>query len=93
MSRLMFFVPFFNESISVCDGYSRIYTDGSKEDAAAVVLIQRLSDHSSIFSAEARVILLALDANEQSTYDDSWSCPISCRATSYTKSEVANMSI
>jgi ribonuclease HI len=78
----------FNESISVFDGYSRIYTDGSKEDAAvaaaavteSVVLVKRLPDHSSIFSAEARAILLALDAAEQSTYDrfvvlsDSLSC-------------------
>jgi hypothetical protein len=71
----------------VFDGYSRIYTDGSKEDAAvaaaavmeSVVLVKRLLDHSS-FSAEARTILLVLGTADQSTYDrfavlcDSLSC-------------------
>jgi ribonuclease HI len=72
--------------MSIFDGYSRTHTDGSKEDAAAaavtesVVLVKRLPDHSSIFWAEARAILLALDVAEQSTYDrfvvlsDSLSC-------------------
>jgi hypothetical protein len=52
-------------------------TDGSKEDAAvaaaavaeSAVLVKRLSDHSSIFSAEARAILLALDGALQSAND------------------------
>jgi hypothetical protein len=52
----------FNESISVFDGYSRIYTDGTKDDAAAagaavtesVVSVKRLSDHSSIFCFKNR---------------------------------------
>jgi hypothetical protein len=47
-------------------GYQQIFTDGSKHRsavfAAAVtegkVLTLRLPDHSSIFSAEARVVLL-----------------------------------
>jgi hypothetical protein len=46
----------------------------------SVVFVKRLLDHSSIFSAEARAILLTLGAAEQSTYDrfvvlsDSLSC-------------------
>jgi hypothetical protein len=78
----------FNEVIAVYGGYSRMYTDGSKEDAAvaaaavteSAVLVKRLPDHSSIFSAEARAILLALDAAMQSANDrfvvlsDSLSC-------------------
>jgi ribonuclease HI len=78
----------FNEVIAVYGGYSRIFTDGSKEGAAvaaaavteSAVLVKRLPDHSSIFSAEARAILLALDAAVQSDNDrfvvlsDSLSC-------------------
>ena len=53
----------------------QIFTDGSKQGsavaAAAVVidkvLVQRLPDHASIFSAEAQAILLALDIISQSS--------------------------
>jgi ribonuclease HI len=78
----------FNEVIAVYGGFSRMYTDGSKEDAAvaaaavteSAVLVKRLPDHSSIFSVEARAILLTLDAAMQSANDrfvvlsDSLSC-------------------
>ena len=63
------FIARFNELLSTCDGYTWIFTDGSKDGkavgAAAVlgsrVCVKRLPDHSSIFSAEARAILLWLD--------------------------------
>jgi ribonuclease HI len=78
----------FSELLSAFDGFSRIYTDGSKEETAvgaaavtdSVVLVKRLPDHTSIFSAEARAILLALGATERSVIDrfliisDSLSC-------------------
>lgn len=77
-----------NEILSHFDGYTRLYTDGSKDGpsvaAAAIcgtrILIKRLPNHSSIFSAEARAILLALGAIELSNNDrfliltDSMSC-------------------
>ena len=58
-----------NELLSDYVDYTRIYTDGSKigeaAGAAAVLTPQvsnkRLPNHSSIFTAEARAILLALD--------------------------------
>ena len=57
------------------EGYSSIFTDGSEQGvsvaAAAVshdkVLVKRLPNHASIFSAEAIDILLALDIISQST--------------------------
>jgi kelch-like protein 2/3 len=78
----------FNELLSAFDGFSRIYTDGSKEEAAvaaaavtdSAVLVKRLPDHASIFSAEARAIILALGVIERSVIDrflilsDSLSC-------------------
>ena len=68
------FQSWLNELLSIYDGYTRIYTDGSKEGktvaAAAVtegrVLMKRLPDNASIFSAEAQAILMALDIAEQS---------------------------
>lgn len=59
----------YHELSSIYPGSTKIYTDGSKKgkavSAAAVtvgkVLVKRLPDHASIFSAEARAILLALD--------------------------------
>jgi ribonuclease HI len=60
----------FYQLLSVYAGFVQIYTDGSKEGnsvAAAMiyrhnsVVTARLPDHSSIFSAEAHAILLALD--------------------------------
>jgi hypothetical protein len=56
-------------------GYDKIFTDGSKRGicvaAAAVshdkVLVKRLRNHASIFSAEAIAILLALDIISLST--------------------------
>jgi ribonuclease HI len=58
-----------NEILSDFDGFERVYTDGSKDGtavaAAAVcagrVFVKRLPENSSIYSAEARAILLALD--------------------------------
>ena len=65
--------------------YQQIYTDGSKEDSkvgCAVILdnhsnMQRIPDDSSIFTAEAKAIDLALDfistcdANNKSIFSDS----------------------
>ena len=59
----------FNEPVSQYDGYTRIFTDGSQigeaVGAAAIVGSQvskkRLPNGSSIFSAEARGLLVALD--------------------------------
>jgi hypothetical protein len=58
-----------NELLSNYDGYTRIYLDGSKfgeAAGAAAALVPQVSNkglpnHSSIFTAEARAILLALD--------------------------------
>jgi ribonuclease HI len=60
------------------EGYCKIFTDGSKQGicvaAVAVsqdkVLMKRLPNHASIFSAEAIAILLALDIISQSTEQD-----------------------
>jgi len=65
----------FNELLSQYDVYTRIFADGSKsgeavESAAIVasrVCKKRLPNNSSIFSAEARGILLALDMILRST--------------------------
>ena len=65
-----------------------MYTDGSKDGSAVAspslcgsrVLLKRLPNNSSIFSAEARAILLSPDAMERSSNDrfllvtDSMSC-------------------
>ncbi len=64
----------YNELVSQYDGYTRIFTDGSQigdaVGAAALVGCQvtkkRLPTGSSIFSAEARGILMALDMVHQS---------------------------
>jgi ribonuclease HI len=77
-----------NLILSELDGYTRLYTDGSKYGpsvaAAAIcgtrIFIKRLPNNSSIFSAEARAILLALDAIDMVNSDrfvlltDSMSC-------------------
>jgi ribonuclease HI len=77
-----------NELLSVFTGHHRIFTDGSKDcdtvGAAAVCSGEkrsvRLPDHSSIFSAEAHAILLALDIIQHSSHNkfiilsDSLSC-------------------
>jgi ribonuclease HI len=61
------------------EGYDKVFSDGSKQGicvaaAAAVshdkVLVKRLPNHESIFSAEAIAILLALDIISQSTEED-----------------------
>jgi ribonuclease HI len=60
------------------EGYDKIFTDGSKQSicvvAAAVshdkVLVKRIPNYASIFSAEATAILLALDIISQSTEQD-----------------------
>ena len=67
----------FNELKSKYPHHSHIYTDGSKDGkvvASAAVLDEqisksRLPDGASIFSAELRAILLALDMVERSTND------------------------
>lgn len=64
----------FYELMSAFSGYEHIYTDGSKDGtavAAAAIwnghtLSQRLPDNASIFSAEARAVVLALDFVRQS---------------------------
>jgi kelch-like protein 2/3 len=64
------------ELLSVFTGHDRIFTDGSKDGeavgAAAVCngskRSVRLPDHSSIFSAEAHAILLALNTIQQSSH-------------------------
>jgi ribonuclease HI len=77
-----------NQILSNFDGFTRLYTDGSKDGpsvaAAAIcgprIMVKRLPDHSSIFSAEARAILLALGTIDVSSNDrfllmtDSMSC-------------------
>jgi len=63
----------YNELVSQYDGYTRIFTDGSQigdaVGAAAIVgsmvTKKRLPNGSSIFSAEARGILMALDMVQQ----------------------------
>lgn len=78
----------FNELVSQYEGYTRIFTDGSQigeaVGAAAIVGSQiskkRLPNGSSIFSAEARGLLMALDMVHQSAdrqllfLSDSLSC-------------------
>ena len=69
------FISRLNELLSTYDDYTRVFTDGSKDGpavgAAAIlgprVCVKRLPDHSSIFSAEARAILLGLDMVQQCT--------------------------
>ncbi len=64
----------YRELVSAYQGYKKIFTDGSKQgsavSAAAVtnrkILVKRLPNHSSIFSAEATAVLLALEIIEQS---------------------------
>jgi ribonuclease HI len=78
----------YRELVSSHQNYEKIFSDGSKKGsgvcAAAVtfgkVLVKRLPDHSSIFSAESRAVLLALDIMKQScerrflVVSDSLSC-------------------
>ena len=77
-----------NELLADFDSFQRIYTDGSKVGAAVAaaamtgptLLVNRLPNSSSILSAEARGILLALSIIESSAHDefliltDSFSC-------------------
>jgi len=66
----------FNELLSHYDGYTRIFTDGSKSGqtvgSAAIVASRlckkRLPNNSSIFSAEARGILLTLARHDTPVY-------------------------
>jgi hypothetical protein len=63
----------YKELVSTYQGYKKIFTDGSKQgsavSAAAVtkwkVLVKRLPNHSSVFSAEATAIVLAVKIIEQ----------------------------
>jgi ribonuclease HI len=67
-----------NQILADFDGFQRIYTDGSKAGAAVAaaamsgpkLLVKRLPNSSSIFSAEARGILLALSIIEFSARDE-----------------------
>jgi len=67
-----------NELLADFDSFQRIYTDGSKVGAAVAaaamsgptLLVNRLPNGSSIFSAEARGILLALSIMESSAHDE-----------------------
>ena len=82
-----------NELLSEYDGFTRIFTDGSKigEAAGAAAVIaprvsnKRLLNHSSIFTAEARAIWLALEMAQHSSSNhflflsDSLSCLQSMR--------------
>jgi ribonuclease HI len=82
-----YYLSCYKELVSTYEGYKKI-TDGSKQggavSAAAVaewkVLVKRLLDHASIFSAETIGILLALNIIEQSSgrhfliVSDSFSC-------------------
>ena len=80
------FIAGFNELLSDYDGYTRIFTDGSKDEkavgAAAVlgsqVCLKQLPDHSSIFSGEVRAILFGLDMVQQSTRDRFVFCLTHC---------------
>ena len=79
--------------LSEYDGLTRIFTDGSKigEAAGAAAVLaprvsnKRLPNHSSIFTAEARAILLALEMAQRSAgnhflfLSDSLSCLRSMR--------------
>ena len=82
-----------NELLSVYDGFTKIFTDGSKigEAAGAAAVLaprvsnKRLPNHSSIFTAETRAILLALELAQRSSSNqflilcDSLSCLQSMR--------------
>ena len=84
------YLSYYRELISKYPGYKEVFTDGSKKgsavSAAAVtkgtVLVNRLPNHASIFSAESRAVLLALRIIEQSSgkhfliLSDSLSCLI-----------------
>ena len=82
------YLSYYKELVSKYQGYKKVFTDGSKKgsavSAAAVtkgtVLVSRLPDHASIFSAESRAVLLALNIIEQAScklfliLSDSLSC-------------------
>ena len=82
------YLSYYKELVSKYPGYKKVFTDGSKKgsavSAAAVakggVLVSRLPNHASIFSAESRAVLLALNIIEQSScksfliLSDSLSC-------------------
>ncbi|KAG1705494.1 RNA-directed DNA polymerase from mobile element jockey [Nymphon striatum] len=86
-------------------GYHHIYTDGSRQNdevAAAAIsslrsLSSRLPDKSSIFSAESKALLLALDIVENSTYgryiilSDSLSCLMALDNMKYSHPTICNI--
>jgi hypothetical protein len=67
----------FNEILTAFDGYERIYTNASMDGPAVAAAamsrlgtrVKRLPNDASIFSGEARAILLALDMVEQASSD------------------------
>jgi hypothetical protein len=81
------YLSYYKELVSKYPGYKKVFTDGSKKvnavSTVAVtkgsVLVSRLPDHASVFSAESRAVL-ALNIIEQSScklfliLSDSLSC-------------------
>ena len=67
-----------NELLADFDSFQRIYADGSKVGTAVAaaamsgptLLVNRLPNGSSIFSTEARGILLALSIIESAAHDE-----------------------
>jgi ribonuclease HI len=72
----------YNQLNDVYQGYKKVFTDGSKQGAAVAaaavtdgkVLVKRLPDNASIFSAESQAILLALEIISQSYNKDYLIC-------------------
>jgi hypothetical protein len=95
----------FKELASAYIGYTRIFTDGSKigEAAGAAAILashvsnKRLPNHSSIFTAESRAILLALEmaqrfASKQFLFlSDSLSCLQSPRSRDLSQPLIAEI--
>jgi hypothetical protein len=69
-----FYLSVYNQLTDAYQGYKKIFTDGSKQGAAVAaaavtegkVLVKRLPDNASIFSAESQAILLALSKSSVS---------------------------
>ncbi|KAG1672408.1 RNA-directed DNA polymerase from mobile element jockey [Nymphon striatum] len=101
-------IVYLNKFLEVSDsyhGYHHIYTDGSRQNdevAAAAIsslmsLSSRLPDKSSIFSAESKALLLALDIVENSTYgryiilSDSLSCLMALDSMKYSHPTICDI--
>jgi ribonuclease HI len=76
------YLSIYNQLTDVYRGYKKVFTDGSKQGAAVAaaavtegkVLVKRLPDNVSIFSAESQAILLALEIISQSYNSDYLIC-------------------